>query len=103
MRMSFTQVADTLQFLRGDCNLVHRAISPESIIVVGGAWKLASMGWSMLAVRTAAAVCAAMCSCQERCEYRPTESYNLMTRGTYAGVQRRQHYQRSCVQLRSER
>ncbi len=39
------QVADTLQFLRGDCNLVHRAICPESIIVVGGTWKLASMGW----------------------------------------------------------
>ncbi len=30
---------------------MHRAISPESIIIVGGAWKLASMGWSMLAVR----------------------------------------------------
>lgn len=43
------QVADALQFLHQDCSLVHCAVCPDSIMVVGGAWKLAAMGFASLA------------------------------------------------------
>lgn len=42
------QVADTLQFLNQDCNLVHRALCPDAIMLVGGAFKLALMGFSVM-------------------------------------------------------
>lgn len=43
------QVADTLQFLHQDCALVHRAVCPDAIMVVGGHWKLALMGFAVMA------------------------------------------------------
>ena len=45
----WSQVADTLQFLHNDCNLVHRAVCPDAIMVVGGFWKLALMGFAVMA------------------------------------------------------
>ena len=43
------QVADTLRFLHQDCNLVHRALCPDAVMLVGGAFKLAFMGFLVMA------------------------------------------------------
>lgn len=43
------QVADTLRFLHQDCNLVHRALCPDAVMLVGGAFKLALLGFSVMA------------------------------------------------------
>jgi len=41
--LAHLQVADTLQFLHAEANLVHCALCPEAIFLTGGgAWKLAS-------------------------------------------------------------
>lgn len=42
-------MADTLQFLHQDCALVHRAVCPDAVMVVGGHWKLALMGFAVMA------------------------------------------------------
>ncbi|XP_010677079.2 SCY1-like protein 2 A [Beta vulgaris subsp. vulgaris] len=42
------QVAESLDFLHNNANLVHRAISPESVLITaGGAWKLGGFGFTI--------------------------------------------------------
>lgn len=48
--MLVIQVAEALNFVHTEANLVHRAISPETVIVTaGGAWKLAGLGLAGMA------------------------------------------------------
>ena len=43
--VSVLQIADALQFLHHEANLVHRGVSPGVIILTAaGAWKLAGLG-----------------------------------------------------------
>lgn len=48
--LAHLQVADTLQFLHAEANLVHCALCPEAIFLTGGgAWKLASLAFCVQA------------------------------------------------------
>ncbi|KAK7313970.1 hypothetical protein VNO77_39177 [Canavalia gladiata] len=47
------QIAESLDFLHNHAHLIHRAISPENILItLSGAWKLAGFGFAISATRT---------------------------------------------------
>ncbi|CAN8239332.1 unnamed protein product [Cochlearia groenlandica] len=46
------QISETLNFLHNNANLVHRAISPENVLITSsGSWKLAGFGFAISAAQ----------------------------------------------------
>ena len=44
------QIAEGLQFLHADANLVHRNVCPETVVLTeSGSWKLSGLGFAMMA------------------------------------------------------
>nr|BAF01849.1 hypothetical protein [Arabidopsis thaliana] len=46
------QISETLNFLHNNANLIHRAISPENVLIISaGSWKLAGFGFAISAAQ----------------------------------------------------